>query len=94
MEGVTIIETATLKALIYKVEELQERVIATLDQMSEAKKPFLTLKEAGALLNKSEKWMHTNKHEIGCSKTGGDWLFRRKDIENYIDESYFKIRRS
>lgn len=90
MEGVSIVETKTLQALIFKVEELQERVMLTLEQMGEAKKPFLTLKEAGVLLNKSEKWMHINKHEIGCSKTGGDWLFRRKDIEKYIEQSYFK----
>ncbi|RQO66806.1 hypothetical protein DBR40_21895 [Pedobacter sp. KBW01] len=90
MQGVSIVETATLQALIFKVENLQETVMQTLADINEAKKPYLTLKEAGVLLNKSEKWMHTNKHEIGCSKTGGDWTFKRKDIEAYINQSYFK----
>lgn len=90
MQGVSIVETAVLQALIFKVEALEDKVMSTLEEIQEAKKPYLTLKEAGVLLNKSEKWMHTNKHEIGCSRTGGDWLFQRKHIINYINQSYFK----
>lgn len=90
MQGVSIVETATLQALIFKVETLQETVMATLADLQESKKPYLTLKEAATLLNKSEKWLHLNKHEIGCSKTGGDWLFQRKYITEYINQSHFK----
>lgn len=88
--NVAIVDNALLERLISKIENLEQMVISQLEEISEAKKPYLTLEETGRLLNMSEKWMHTNKHEIGCSKTGGKWLFQRKHIREYIEQDFFK----
>lgn len=90
MEGVTIIETSVLEKLIAKIEQLESTVKTTLADINNKTKPYLTTKEVCELLSKSENWVLLHKHELGYSKRTGTLIFKRKAIEEYIDEDYFK----
>jgi hypothetical protein len=42
------------------------------------------------MLNQSENWVLLHKHDLGSSKRTGTLLFKRKDVEEYIEEGYYK----
>lgn len=50
--------------------------------------PFLSTKEVSEILRKSEKWVLLHKEEIGFSKRARAVIFKRKDIENWVEEGY------
>ena len=91
MEGVSLVETSVLTQLIYKIESLESTVK---NEINKNFKPYLTTKEVCELLNKSENWVLLHQSDLGSSKRTGTLLFKRKDIEEFIDEGYFKKSKS
>jgi len=90
MKGVTIVETETLEKLISKIDTLQDLVLSSLTELTEAKKPYLSSEEVMQLLGRSKSWLNDNKHLIGFSKATGALLFKRKDVEAFVDSEYLK----
>ena len=93
MEGVSIIETKTLEALIYKVESLQQTVIQTISELKDTKKPYLSAQEVMDITGFGKTWLMANKSDIGYSVVGGCLRFKRKDLEEYMELNYFKNKR-
>lgn len=89
MEGVTIIETAVIKELINKIEGL-ETAIKQATKDAKVKDPTMTLREVAEYLKKSYGWVVINKHNIGCSNIGGDWLTKQSIVDEYINSTFHK----
>lgn len=53
---------------------------------------ILTLKEVAQLLKVAEKTVYTmsQKQELPAFKVGGQWRFRREDINRWIDQQQAK----
>jgi len=94
MEGVSIVDTAALTALINKVENLEHMVSTTLSQLKESTKPYLSTAEVMLLTGFGKNWVLLNKEKIGFSKLGKDLIFKRKDVDQYIEQNYFKLHNS
>lgn len=56
---------------------------------------ILTLKEVAALLKVAEKTTYTmaQRGELPGFKVGGQWRFRRADIESWIDRKRRQVTR-
>lgn len=77
--------------LIDKIDGLKDTVLKVVAELKEAQKPYLSTPEVCELLNVSENWVLLHKDELGSSKKTGKLLFKRKDVEDFIDDGYFKI---
>lgn len=51
--------------------------------------PLMTLKETATYLRASESWMHEHKHSIPNFKIGGKRLFRKSEVDEWL-EAYRK----
>jgi sugar-specific transcriptional regulator TrmB len=92
MDGVSIIETAILQELINKIEKFSERVEAIHQELNDAKKPYLTAHEVSAIIGYTLRWLNDNKQHIGFSMVGGQLRFKRKDVDSYMSQQYFKTK--
>ncbi|WP_183567412.1 helix-turn-helix domain-containing protein [Mucilaginibacter sp. SP1R1] len=92
MEGVTLIETHTLEALINEVRGLKETVVTTISELKETKKPYLTPQDVMQITGFGKTWINDNKQFIGFTTVGGCLRFKRKDVEAYMEQNYFKTK--
>jgi excisionase family DNA binding protein len=92
MQGVTLVESQVLENLIGEVQGLRSVVLSTLKELSETKKPYLTVSEAMELTGFGKTWLMANKQDIGFSSVGGCIRFKRKDVEAYMEANYFKTK--
>jgi predicted DNA-binding transcriptional regulator AlpA len=93
MEGISLVETKTLQALIFSVEDMKMTVVSTLAELKEAKKPYLTAQDVMELTGFGKTWVNDNKQDIGFSMVGGCLRFKRKDVEEYMNQNYFKAKK-
>jgi len=90
MEGITIIETAAFQELLSKIESMT-KVIEIVDQeLKGALKPYLTVAEVASLTGFGKSWVMDHKSEIGYSTIGSSLRFKRKDVDEFMEERYFK----
>jgi hypothetical protein len=92
MEGITLVETETLKTLITEVQHMRSVVVTTLTELYEAKSPYLTVSQAMQITGFGKTWLMANKQDIGYSSVGGCIRFKRKDVEAYMEANYFKSK--
>jgi len=57
----------------------------------DAKKPYLTVAEVAELTGFSKGWVNEHKSDIGFSSIGSSLRFKRKDVDEFMEENYFKI---
>ena len=93
MEGVSLVETKALNALIGSVNTLQETVLNTIAELKEARKPYLTAQELMGLTGFGKTWVNDNKHLIGFTTVGGCLRFKRRDVEEFMEQNYFKAKK-
>ena len=89
MEVITM-ESSAYQRLIDSIEDLR---VTVKNQLENANKTYLTTREVMAMLGKSENWVLLHKDALGHSKSSGTLLFKRKDIDAYIESGYFKKKR-
>ncbi|TBO35946.1 helix-turn-helix domain-containing protein [Pedobacter kyonggii] len=94
MEGVSIVETAVLKELINKIENLEVMVSATLNQLKDSRKPYLSTEEVRDMTGFGKNWVQLNKNKIGFSKPGKELIFKRSDVDEFMSKNYFKISKN
>lgn len=85
MEGVSLVETATLNQLISEVRLLAAKVNTDNNK-------YLSSAEAAEMMGFSEVWICNNKQNIGYSTIGKSIRFKVKDIEAYMEANYFKTK--
>jgi len=90
MEAVTIIETSKLEQLLSTLHNLDEKVCEMYIELKELKKPLFTVKELCEYLGKGSTWVDAHKADIGFSMAGGEIRFKRKDVEAYLESTYYK----
>jgi len=79
-----------LKELISKVEAMTKIVEALDEELKGTRKPYLTLREASAIIGYGTKWVDDHKFDIGCSSVGGQVRFKRKDVDWFMETDYYK----
>ena len=93
MEGVSIVNTAVLEALIGKVTNMETTMLNTLAELKDAKKPYLTAHDLMEITGFGKTWVNDNKQDIGFTTVGGCLRFKRKDVEEYMQQHYFKAKK-
>jgi excisionase family DNA binding protein len=93
MKGVTIIETETLNALIGSIEDLKHTVLSTIAELKTLKDPYMTTQEVAAYTKFGKKWVQDNKDKIGRSMPGNHCRFKRSDVEAFMEDGYYKIKK-
>lgn len=46
----------------------------------------------GDLTGFGKSWLNENKQDIGFTMIGGCLRFKRKDVEEFIDANYYKVK--
>lgn len=89
MEGVIIMPTSEWEAHKQGLADLT-KLVKQLAKRATETDPLLTSQEVQEYLKKGSTWVDANKHEIGCSRIGGEWRFRKSIIDQYIQSTYHK----
>lgn len=92
MNGLTIIETEAIDRLTSRLTGIEEMFASAINELKEAKKPWMTMKEVCEYMGKGSTWLDLNKQLIGFSKAGGEIRFKRKDVDAYLESRYFKSK--
>lgn len=92
MNGVSIVETHTLEALINEVRDMREFVKQTAAELSDTRKPYLSTQEVMQLTGFSLDWVNDHKSDIGFSNVGRTIRFKRKDVEAFMELNYLKSK--
>lgn len=82
-------EDQSLHIILNRIEKMQMATTKAIGQ-AKVKDPLLTTIEVQEYLKKGSTWVDAHKHDIGCSKVGGEWRFRLSDVEAYINSTYQK----
>lgn len=92
---VITIESETFK----QMAEMVKTMVSTVQQLAEENKmlklePLMTVDEVAAYTRLSAYTIKEYKDKIGCSQPGGKiLLFRKQDVDRYIDATYRKSSR-
>jgi hypothetical protein len=92
MEGISLVETQTMQALIAEVKDMKAVVVTALAELASSKKPYLTAQEVMEITGFGHNWLHQHKQDIGYSTIGTSIRFKRKDVEAYMEANYFKSK--
>jgi hypothetical protein len=90
MEGVSIVPTNVLQDLITEVKETRAYITKIKEELEIASSKYMTTAQVCKYINKSENWVLLHKHDLGSSKRSGTLLFKRADIDEFINSDYFK----
>lgn len=93
MNGVAIVDNELLTNLIAKIENVEKLFKEVSQELKDAKKPYMTAQEVMDFTGFSRDWITDHKHDIGCSVRSGQLKFRRKDVEEFMEEGYHKVRK-
>ncbi|RZL55159.1 MAG: DNA-binding protein [Pedobacter sp.] len=58
-----------------------EKLIIKLFEKLENEDRYMDIKEAANYLGKGYSWLYANKHNIGCARIGGEWKFKKSQID-------------
>ena len=92
MPTVAVVDDHLLKTLIIEIKTMGERVNQITSELKQAKKPYLTAQELMEFTGFGKTWVNDNKQLIGYTTVGGCLRFRRTDVENFMEENYFKVK--
>jgi excisionase family DNA binding protein len=91
MEGVSIVPTETLQALIGTVEKMELIVVSTLAQLKEFEtKKWMTINEVVEFTGLSRSTVNVHRIDIGFSGSGNCIRFKRSDVEEFMELNYSK----
>jgi tRNA nucleotidyltransferase (CCA-adding enzyme) len=90
MEDVTIVSTKQMQALMYKLESISERIEQMEKDRENSTSVWMTTKQVCIYINKQRTWVMAHKSDLGSSKRAGTLLFKRADIDAFINSDYFK----
>ncbi|CAM4215420.1 Helix-turn-helix domain-containing protein [Pedobacter westerhofensis] len=93
MEGISLVETKTLKDLVGSVAILAEMVNSTMSELKGAYKPYLTTEDVMEITGFGKSWVTANKQDIGFTTVGGCLRFKKEDVDEYMCRNYFKIKK-
>ncbi|AMQ00969.1 hypothetical protein AY601_4118 [Pedobacter cryoconitis] len=92
MEGISIVSTELLSNLISKIEMLGSQVQELSAGVKQTKlEPYMTVQDLMDYTHFSRDWVTDHKHEIGCRNVCGKLMFKRKDVDSFMDKTYYKV---
>jgi hypothetical protein len=93
MPEVAIVDNRILLNLISKIEEMGNYVEELKAEAKSKQKPYLTAQELMELTGFGKTWVNDNKQLIGFTTVGGCLRFKRKDVEDFMEQNYFKAKK-
>jgi len=90
MKGLTIIETEALEKLTSQLSRMEESFKEIAQKLEHATEPWMSFDETLKYIKKKETWLYANKSKLGFSKVGGDIVFSRKKIDEYIESRFYQ----
>lgn len=94
MEGLTVIETPMIMALITELQATNRRVEELHAALGQSNTKWLTAQQVMAETGFSKNWLSSNKQLIGFSTVGGCLRFKRTDVDEFIEANYIKVNRT
>lgn len=88
-----IVDNQLLLQTINEINKLSQRVEVISAELAGSKKRYLNIAEAIEFTGLSKSTLHKYKEEIGYSRPGGVITFRRNDVEDFMEETFLKVRR-
>jgi len=93
MPEVAIVDNQLLTSLIAKIDNMGSYIEELKAEAKQKTKPYLTAQELMEITGFGKTWVNDNKHLIGFSSVGGCLRFKRKDVEEFMEQNYFKAKR-
>lgn len=93
MPDVAIVDNQLLTNLIEKIDNMGSYVEELKSELSQKSKTYLDTQEVMELTGFKKTWVNENKHLIGFSSVGGCLRFKRKDVEEFMEQNYFKAKK-
>jgi hypothetical protein len=93
MEGISLVETASLQALITSIEDMKMTVVSTMEELKNAKKDYLTVREVMEITGFTKQWVTNYKQNIGFTCVGSHLRFKRQDVEDFMNRFYVKPKK-
>jgi hypothetical protein len=90
---VAIISNELLEALISKIDSLDAYVNQLKTELDAKSKPYLSTQDLMELTGFSSKWVIDNKSKIGFTEIGNQLRFKRKDVEQFMEQNYIKPKK-
>lgn len=93
MTEISVVQNQTLEQLIGEVSQLKNAIQVTLSDLKGASKAYLSINEVVEITGLSRSSINRYRDEIGFTNSGGCIRFKRKDVEAFMEENYFKAPR-
>ena len=93
MPEVAIVDNQILNNLISEISGMKSFIEEMKAELKQKTKPYLTAQELMEITGFGKTWVNDNKHLIGFSSVGGCLRFKRKDVEEFMDQNYFKAKK-
>lgn len=90
---VAIIDNQLIENLISKINSLDAYVNELKTEVEVKSKPYLSTQDIMELTGFSSKWVIDNKSKIGYTEIGSQLRFKRKDVEQFMEQNYIKPKR-
>ena len=82
-----------LQRVFDRLDLLSEQFTTLVDELREAKSPYMNSKQVMEITGNGKTWLNENKHLIGFSKNNGQLMFKRSDVMEFIERDYYKKSR-
>lgn len=90
--GMALVAEQLIVDLVNKIDATSRRVEELAAELKDSRKPYLTAIEVQELTGFGKSWLNDNKQDIGFTTIGGCLRFKRKDVEEYIEANYYKVK--
>jgi excisionase family DNA binding protein len=90
---VAIIDNHLIETLIAKIERIDTYIHELKADVDTKSKPYLSTQDLMELTGFSSKWVIDNKGKIGFTEIGNQLRFKRKDVEQFMEQNYIKPKK-
>jgi excisionase family DNA binding protein len=90
---VAIFDNHLVETLIAKIERIDNYIHELKADVDTKSKPYLSTQDLMELTGFSSKWVIDNKGKIGFTEIGNQLRFKRKDVEQFMEQNYTKTKK-
>ena len=92
MDPVTILDTATLQKILSKIDAMSEHFEKSIRELKQTTS-WMTINEVVEYTRLSRTAVNANRDKIGCTNAGNCIRFKRSDVDDFMEQNYFKAKR-
>jgi len=92
MEGLAQLDSRTIIDLISEIETLKNIITPAVVSLKKARRQYLSVSDVMDMTGFKKAWVYNRKERIGFSDVDGSIVFRREDVEDFMNSNYFKAK--